>query len=108
MGTFRNELEDNIFYYSCIHYFDKYKTYTNQQGLNTSKEIRDFIIKANLSAQVSQSIGRNSGFRAEGKTTIVVLPLLNGNSKHNFKQFPLNYISPNVKVLSDIDFDEVA
>ena len=59
----------------------------------------------NLQTQVSQSIGRNSGFRDKGKKAVVVLPLLQRNSTKKFKTINLNYISSDVRVLYQPDID---
>ena len=59
----------------------------------------------NLQTQVSQSIGRNSGFRDKGKKAVVVLPLLQRNSTKKFKPINLNYISSDVRVLYQPDID---
>lgn len=97
IGTFRTEIEDNIFYQSCKEYLDNY--------LDDKKQIQNFIKSVHLQSQVSQSIGRNSGFRNQhNKKTVVVLPLLDGNRQHNFKHIDLNYVSSNV--LIQLDFGD--
>ena len=101
VGTLRTEIEDNIFYYSCQKFFKKFESYMETLGNNPKKEVQNFITQAHLTTQISQSIGRNSGFRNNGKHTIVVLPLLQGNSKHSFKQFPTNYVTPLVTLVQD-------
>ena len=106
IGTFRTEVEDNIFYYSCKEYFDEYSKRLSKKDINEKKEINNFIKSLHLQAQISQSICRNSGYRrSKNKETIVVLPILNENSKHNFKHFDLNYVSP--KVLIELDFENI-
>lgn len=50
-----------------------------------------------LESEVSQSIGRNSGFRGKGKRTYVVLPILVGGTNSTIsKKMNLNYVSENV------------
>lgn len=51
-----------------------------------------------MESEVSQSIGRNSGFRDNGKQTIVILPLLMNNTNRKAKDFRTNYISENVHI----------
>ena len=46
---------------------------------------------------MSQSIGRNSGFRSNGSETYVILPLLKPNSVRTLKPYNINYITDNVK-----------
>lgn len=98
IATLRAEIEDNIFFYSCPEFFKKYAHHMKDLNLNPKKEVQNYIRQAHLLTQVSQSIGRNSGFRNRDKKTIVVLPLLTANSKYNFKTIDLNYISPNVYI----------
>ena len=110
VGTVRTEIEDNILYYSCLDFFDVYKTYleteykdmeNQKRDKKVKREIQNYITQIQLQTQVSQSIGRNSGFRDQGKKTVVVLPLLMPNSTRKFKPIGLNYISPNVEIMQD-------
>ncbi|TLP36159.1 hypothetical protein [Arcobacter arenosus] len=59
-----------------------------------------------MSTKVSQSIGRNSGFRDCGKFCYVILPMLRSSNCYTFKSssgvkldFDLNYVSSNVERL---------
>jgi len=74
-----------------------------ENQINIPKRINIYIKQVQLQTQVSQSIGRNSGFRDKGKMTAVVLPLLEPNSNKKFKSINLNYISPKVFTLSDTE-----
>jgi hypothetical protein len=49
-----------------------------------------------MEAEVSQSLGRNQGYRARGKKTLVVLPVLMNNTSRRIKDIRLNYVSPEV------------
>ena len=92
---------DNILYYSAEEYFKEFKAYYKEQGMdaiNIKKAINNYIKQIQLQTQVSQSIGRNSGFRDQGKKTAVVLPILQPNSTRKFKSIDLNYISPEVRI----------
>jgi hypothetical protein len=61
--------------------------------------IQDILIET----QVSQSIGRNSGFRFSGKKCVVVLPVVHSNSTRRLSRtLRSNYISENVSV---VEFD---
>ena len=87
--------------------FRRYRRF-EKQGKTPSKidnEINNYIKQVNLQTQVSQSIGRNSGFRDRGKKAVVVLPLLQRNSAKKFKPINLNYISSDVRVLYQPDID---
>lgn len=106
VGTLRTEIEDNLFYYSCPKFFDKYEEHMKSKGLKVKNEILNFVVKAHLESQVSQSIGRNSGFRDKGKKTAVVLPLLTENRKKQFKPFNLNYITPYVQIYLNAETDK--
>ena len=108
IGTLRTEIEDNILYYSAEEYFKKFREYFKEQGKTPSEvdaQINSYIKQVNLQTQVSQSIGRNSGFRDKGKKAVVVLPLLQPNSTKKFKPINLNYISSDVRVLYQPDID---
>jgi hypothetical protein len=109
IGTLRTEIEDNILYYSAEDYFIKFKEYIeveykdlseDHQAKKANTAINTYIKQVYLSTQVSQSIGRNSGFRDQGKKTAVVLPILQPNSRSKFKDIDLNYISTDVRILS--------
>ena len=74
-----------------------------ENQISIPKQINNYIKQVQLQTQVSQSIGRNSGFRDKGKITAVVLPILQPNSNKKFKPINLNYISPNVFIRSETE-----
>jgi hypothetical protein len=49
-----------------------------------------------MEAEVSQSLGRNQGYRARGQKTLVVLPVLMNNTSRRVKDIRLNYVSSGV------------
>ena len=50
-----------------------------------------------METSISQSIGRNQGFRAQGSKTVVVIPVLHSKHHHVIsKNLNLSYTSPNV------------
>ncbi len=109
IGTLKTEIEDNILYYSS-NFFNDYKIHLEQEyqhmkeedrDKKIKKEIQNYIIQIQLQTQVSQSIGRNSGFRDKGKKTVVILPLLKPNSTSKFESLDLNYVSPNVFIFKE-------
>lgn len=93
VGTFRTQEEDTILYYSSETFFNKY------EKTHSKKEVRGYINEISLISQVSQSIGRNSGFRSTGSKTIVVLPILFPNTSKVFKPINMNYVTPNVQTM---------
>lgn len=93
IGTYRTEIEDNILYHNSKDFFDIL------EKKNDLSYVREYIKNLFLSSQVSQSIGRNSGFRNQGKRTIVILPLLKPFSNKKIKEIKLKYITPKVFIL---------
>jgi hypothetical protein len=91
IGTLRTEIEDNILYYSASKFFNKFQQH------HSKEKTRYYIQQIQLEAQVSQSIGRNSGFRSNGSETYVILPLLKPNSVRTLKPYNINYITHKVK-----------
>lgn len=52
-----------------------------------------------LETNISQSIGRNQGFRSKGSKTVVVIPVLHSKHSHVIsRNLNLSYTSPNVLV----------
>lgn len=90
-------IEEYIYYLSCREYFDE--KYKNEKIKDRNKLIQKEIQKRFMESKVSQSIGRNSGFRESGKKCYVVLPILAPNSEFKFsiKDFELNFVSSKVK-----------
>jgi len=112
MGTLRTEIEDNILCYSAEEFFNKFRAYIEEQHKNLTEEeqakksktaINNYIKQVQLSTQVSQYIRRNSGFRNKGKKAVVVLPILQPNSRSNFKSIDLNYVSIDVRIYKKED-----
>ena len=78
------------------------RTYLSKAEPNKWKSISDVcephIQQVLMESEVSQSIGRNSGFRDTGKNTLVILPLLMNNTTRKSQDFRINYISENVTI----------
>ena len=81
--------------------FEILKSYGNDLLYEFSEPIVQKIL---LETEVSQSIGRNSGFRENGADCVVLLPIIQHNTFRRIgRRLNLNYISKNVQVL---DYDE--
>lgn len=93
VGTYPSSEEEYLYYLSCKEYFD--------EKFKKDKLIQAEIQKLFIESRISQSIGRNSGFRYRGKKCYVALPLLSSNScrRLKIKDFKINYISSNVEYL---------
>ena len=62
-----------------------------------------YIQEILIATQVSQSIGRNSGFRYSGKKCVVVLPVMHSKSTRRLSRaLSSNYISENVLIIESI------
>lgn len=90
---FKDEIEQK--------YNDSIKNKSRKKVKDRKKYFRDLIYNeiqdVFMECEISQSIGRNSGFRNRGRKKVVVLPLLNKNSsKIISKKINFNYISSNV------------
>ena len=93
IGAYPSPIEEYLYYLSCKEYFDN--------EFKKSNLIQKEIQKLFLESKVSQSVGRNSGFRDNGKKCYVALPLLAPNSEKNIKikNFEISYISSNVEYI---------
>ena len=93
IGAYPSPIEEYLYYLSCKEYFDN--------EFKKSNLIQKEIQKLFLESKVSQSVGRNSGFRDNGKKCYVALPLLAPNSEKNLKikNFEISYISSNVEYI---------
>jgi len=90
-----------VFKETCTSDLEILESYGNDLLYEFSEPIVQEIL---LETEVSQSIGRNSGFRANGARCVVLLPLIQNNTFRRIaRRTNLNYISKNVKVL---DYDE--
>ncbi len=102
-GTLKTEIVVKEMFVNNKEYFKR------MFGGNLSEE--DLIKKAEpyiqsilIETQVSQSIGRNSGFRFKGRKCVVLLPVMQSNSYTRLKRdFNFNYISPNILI---VEFNE--
>lgn len=91
---FRNQVNDlKNFKYDKNIEFIKY----HEKLFNFSESIIQNIL---METEISQSIGRNQGFRAKGKNTIVIIPALMGNTSRKTKDLRFNYISSNVFIMT--------
>ena len=98
IGAYPSPIEEYLYYLSCKEYFDN--------EFKKSNLIQKEIQKLFLESKISQSVGRNSGFRDNGKKCYVALPLLAPNSEKNIKikNFEISYISSNVEYIK-YDFE---
>ncbi len=78
------------------------KKYYEDKNLDRD-EVESDINQVIIQCQVSQSIGRNSGFRNEGAKSTVILPILAPKSEYAFRmKLEFNYISSDIVRLDDI------
>ena len=56
---------------------DEDKVSEEAQSLQQMKRINEIISNVLMTSNISQSIGRNQGFRANGFNTVAVLPIYN-------------------------------
>lgn len=83
--------EQKIFELNCKDFYEN----------KSIKDIQNDINNTLISCQINQSIGRNSGFRENGKKSVVILPLLAPNSNTCFRSNNLNlsYVSDNINYI---------
>nr|WP_321467680.1 hypothetical protein [uncultured Desulfobulbus sp.] len=104
-GTMKTEIVILEFYLNNKEYLTKWVEYNlgkkNLTEEEVIKESEPLIQKILIETQVSQSIGRNSGFRDNGKKCIVIIPVLHPRSfKRMSRWLIFNYISLNVYIMS--------
>ena len=101
IGSLSSEKEQALIRESYHEYFNHLKQYFEDDLTESQemKKINDIIHRKLLSTTISQSLGRNQGYRAKGSKTVIVLPILYSNSYSTIKwNLNLNYISENVVI----------
>lgn len=100
VGHYPSATEQYLFYEAA-------KEYYNDTFGDDLDSIADDISYTIMGTQISQSIGRNSGFRESGAKCYVLLPILAPNSPKCFKkrckqkmELHLKYVSPNIERLA--------
>lgn len=100
VGHYPNDEEQYLFYEAAKEYYND----TFGDDLDSIADDINFTI---MGTQISQSIGRNSGFRESGAKCYVLLPILAPHSPKCFKkrgkqkmELHLKYVSPNIEVLA--------
>lgn len=62
---------------------------------------QDYLNNVLMETAVSQSVGRNSGFRFVGQKCLIILPVLNARSARRLRRdIDLNYVTENVKAVN--------
>lgn len=100
VGHYPNDEEQYLFYEAAKEYYND----TFGDDLDSIADDINFTI---MGTQISQSIGRNSGFRESGAKCYVLLPIFAPNSTKCFKkrnnqkmELHLKYVSPNIERLA--------
>lgn len=100
VGHYPADVEQYLFYEVAKEYYND----TFGDDLDSIAEDINYTI---MGTQISQSIGRNSGFRESGAKCYVLLPIIAPNSTMCFKkrakhkmELHLKYVSPNIEILA--------
>jgi hypothetical protein len=103
-GTQKTEIVLREMFVNNKAYFTALVTHKYKNAVMSDDDIfkksEPYIQEILIETQVSQSIGRNSGFRFSGKKCVVVLPVVHSNSTRRLSRtLKSNYISENVLVV---------